>query len=68
MSSHRYDSREQVAICVWCESEYAPASSRAREYNIFCTKKCEVEAKFWLLDRLREPAPSPEDRDTSAGI
>jgi len=26
-----------------------------------CTKKCEIEAKFWLLDRLKEPAANAGD-------
>ncbi len=56
MHSPRYQSGGNVAICVWCQSEFASENSRARENGIFCTKKCEIEAKFWLLDRLREPA------------
>jgi hypothetical protein len=61
MQSSRYQPGGNVAICVWCESEFSSANSRAQENGIFCTKKCEIEAKFWLLDRLKEPAANAGD-------
>ena len=48
-------------LCVVSEQQIPSANSRAHENGIFCTKKCEIEAKFWLLDRLKEPAPNTED-------
>ena len=53
-----------VGACVWCRSEYVVGCSRAREQNIFCSKKCEIEARFWLVDVLRDIEKlrqSPED-------
>ncbi len=61
MQSNRYLPSGHNAICVWCEHEFTTAASRAHDNSIFCTKKCEIEAKFWLLDRLKEHAPNPED-------
>lgn len=61
MQSDRYGHRIHLnAVCIWCEHQFMPAASRARENDIFCTKKCEIEAKFWLLDRIKE-CPKPED-------
>ncbi|MGE5113108.1 MAG: hypothetical protein ACM3JB_19780 [Acidobacteriaceae bacterium] len=66
MQTSRYQPGGNVAICVWCESEFSSANSRAHENGIFCTKKCEIEAKFWLLDRLKKQATP--DTGESAGI
>ena len=69
MQSSRYEPGGNVSICIWCESEFSSAKSRARENGIFCTKKCEIEARFWLLDRLKEqPAPDAPETGDSAGI
>lgn len=65
MQSNRYLTSGHNATCVWCEHSYATSASRAHDNSIFCTKKCEIEAKFWLLDRLKEHAPNSED---SAGL
>lgn len=40
--------------CTWCKSQYAVESSRARDPRTFCSKKCEMEARFWLF-RLFHP-------------
>ncbi len=40
--------------CTWCKSQYSPESSRARDQRTFCSKKCEMEARFWLF-RLFHP-------------
>ena len=41
--------------CTWCDSEYQPERSHARDQRMFCSKKCELEARFWLF-RLFQPA------------
>jgi hypothetical protein len=40
-------------ICVWCESEFSPRESRARTTELFCSQKCEVEARYWLVSELQ---------------
>jgi len=40
--------------CTWCKSEYEIAASHARDQRTFCSKKCELEARFWLF-RLFQP-------------
>jgi hypothetical protein len=40
-------------------------SNRAREQCVFCSKKCEIEARFWLLDVLKQvgkPRGEEDDR------
>jgi hypothetical protein len=43
-----------IGACTWCYTEYVIGCSRAREQSVFCSKKCEIEARFWLLDVLKE--------------
>lgn len=52
MQSDRYGTNESVHHCTWCNSEYDEAYSRAHETNVFCSKKCEVEARYWLRECL----------------
>jgi hypothetical protein len=40
-------------FCVWCAHEYAPPESRARTAAIFCSQRCEVEARCWLVLELQ---------------
>ena len=40
--------------CTWCKSLYHVAGSHARDQRVFCSKKCELEARFWLF-RLFQP-------------
>jgi hypothetical protein len=41
--------------CVWCEREYVPTQSRARSAALFCSTKCEIEARWWLVEKLEAP-------------
>ncbi len=52
MQQDRYSSNNQRGQCSWCSSEYLPCFSRARSADLFCTRKCEIEARFWLVDQL----------------
>lgn len=51
--------------CTWCKSMYQVESSHARDAKTFCSKTCELEARFWLF-RLFQPADAakalPEGR------
>ena len=40
--------------CSWCKSKYEATASHARDQQTFCSKKCELEARFWLF-RLFHP-------------
>ena len=48
MQNDRYSSSRQPTYCNWCCTHYVVGQSRARENTIFCTKRCEIEARFWL--------------------
>jgi len=54
MQADRYGTNQSVHSCAWCNSEYAEAYSRARENEVFCSKKCEIEARFWLRESLAQ--------------
>jgi hypothetical protein len=54
MQADRYSTNQSVHSCTWCHSEYAEAYSRARETGVFCSKKCEIEARFWLRESLQQ--------------
>jgi hypothetical protein len=56
-----------VAACVWCDSEYVVGFSRAHEQGIFCSKKCEIEARFWLMEVLRSIEAPPRNPDDNGG-
>ena len=45
--------------CVWCESDYDSNSSPARQAALFCSRRCETEARFWLFSVLNS-APERE--------
>jgi hypothetical protein len=47
------DAATSTAVCLWCSSQYLKGTSRARDGQTFCTKKCETEARFWLYDTLK---------------
>ena len=53
MQPNQYDAATSAALCVWCYSQYLRSTSRARESQTFCSKKCEIEARFWLTDNLK---------------
>jgi hypothetical protein len=54
MQADRYGTNQSVHSCAWCNSEYAEAYSRARETGVFCCKKCEMEARYWLRESLAQ--------------
>jgi hydrogenase maturation factor HypF (carbamoyltransferase family) len=54
MQADRYNTNQSVHSCAWCNSEYAEAYSRAREIGVFCCKKCEIEARYWLRESLSQ--------------
>ncbi len=57
MQADRYGTNQSVNHCAWCSSEYDEAYSRARDTELFCSKKCELEARYWLRDRLDNVGP-----------
>lgn len=61
-----------IGACIWCRSEYVIGCSRAYAQNIFCSKKCEIEARFWLIELLRGVESlrlhNFEDRSKGSGI
>ncbi len=42
----------RLRICLWCETQYGTAASRARDNAIFCSRRCEAEARYWLFSVL----------------
>jgi len=50
-----------LGACVWCCAEYVIGCSRAHEQGVFCSKKCEIEARFWLHDVLTDVEKSRGD-------
>jgi hypothetical protein len=52
MQPNRHDAATSTALCLWCYSEYLKSTSRAREGQTFCSKKCEYEARYWLQDSI----------------
>jgi hypothetical protein len=55
MQPNRYDAATSTAVCLWCYSQYLKSTSRAREANTFCSKKCEYEARDWLQESVSSP-------------
>ena len=53
MQPNRYDAATSTAVCLWCYSQYLRSTSRAREGQTFCSRKCEIEASFWLHDIVK---------------
>ncbi len=35
--------------CVWCCSRYQGSQSHARSTELFCSRRCETEARYWLF-------------------
>jgi hypothetical protein len=38
---------------MWCSSDYRVMSSRAGDAQMFCRRRCEMEARFWLYELLK---------------
>jgi hypothetical protein len=53
MQPNQYDAATTTAVCLWCYSQYLKGTSRARDGQTFCSRKCEIEARFWLHDNLK---------------
>ncbi len=47
-----------VYICVWCTEEYG--TSHAHQPKLFCSRRCEIEARYWLLTVLNSCSPETE--------
>ncbi len=45
--------------CVWCTAEYTCETSKARQSAIFCSRRCELEARYWLFSVL-SACPEPD--------
>lgn len=52
MQHDRYNSSREYTQCLRCAGEYVIGTSRARDNAMFCSKKCEIESRFWLKDVL----------------
>lgn len=64
MQQDRYsDPRTCRRSCHWCLADYRAMSSRASDPLLFCTKRCEIEARFWLLDQMNEAIRLRRDTD-----
>lgn len=61
MQNDRYKAENKAAVCVWCFTDYRCSESHARYQGTFCSKKCEIEARFWLYDNLKVPPPAVEE-------
>ncbi len=53
MQPNRSDAATSTAVCLWCYSQYLKSTSRARDGQTFCSKKCEYEARFWLHQSIK---------------
>jgi len=53
MQPNGSDAATSTAVCLWCCSEYLKSTSRARDGQTFCTRKCEFEAQGWLYQNLK---------------
>ncbi len=40
---------ETARDCVWCCAHYSSAHTRARTVELFCSRRCETEARYWLF-------------------
>jgi hypothetical protein len=48
------DAKDLVTACTWCGAEIAPNPIPAEVANLFCSRHCENEANFWLLQEMCE--------------
>jgi hypothetical protein len=53
MANHDHQPLATSNSCVWCAAEYSPEESRARTPALFCSHKCEIEARYWLVSELQ---------------
>jgi hypothetical protein len=67
MQSDRYKSK-QDAPCIWCGEPYNEGFSRAQSKDLFCTRRCEIEARFWLLDQFNSVIVFRRDSENSAEL
>ncbi len=53
MQPNRSDAATSAAVCLWCYSQYLKSTSRARDGHTFCSRKCELEARDWLQEKVK---------------
>ena len=53
MQPNQYNAATSTAVCLWCYSQYLKSTSRARDGQTFCCRKCEYEAQGWLHENLK---------------
>ena len=53
MQPNKYDAATSTAVCLWCYSQYLKSTSRARDGQTFCSRKCELIGRSWLENSLK---------------
>ncbi len=58
MQSDRYSNpKTAVSTCIWCSDDYTIAVSRATDSALFCRRRCDMEARCWLYELLKDILP-----------
>ena len=53
---------------MWYGQQYEESISRAQSKDLFCTRRCEIEARFWLLDQFNSVIVFKRDSENSAEL
>jgi hypothetical protein len=61
MQNDRYKAEQKIAGCVWCFTQYRCGESHARLPGTFCSRKCEIEARYWLFTTLKSLPPDNKE-------
>jgi hypothetical protein len=69
MQSDRYSPDDgKLSSCAWCSAEMGENALPAKSAAVFCSRRCEIEANFWLYAEMcaieiTHPTHSDDDCD-----
>lgn len=43
---------ERLTHCSWCKGEMPAERLKSKRVLLFCSKRCELDAAFWLLQEM----------------
>jgi hypothetical protein len=53
-SSHSgSSSNDDSHPCAWCCDDFQESTSIAFAPDLFCSRRCEIEARYWLFDQIQ---------------
>jgi endogenous inhibitor of DNA gyrase (YacG/DUF329 family) len=47
-----FDDEEKLTSCAWCGGMLGQSALPKRTAHVFCSRRCEIEANYWLFQEM----------------